>query len=289
MIHKICFFLLMLPLTLFGYQYELSICAIFQNEAEWLREWIEYHRLVGVQHFWLYNNNSTDHYKSVLRPYVQEGIVNLIEWPSPPDQDWTPYQQQAYMDCLRNMRYRTKWLALIDVDEFIVPKTADTITKMLEPFESRENVGGVMLFWQMFGTSGVWKIPRGKTMVQTLLQKARWDNGNNRLFKTICRPECVRRCNVHFCDYLPPYKGMSMNGKGDFKQPICIEGMCIHHYWMRTEKFFYETKLERRRRYSGREYSELEIQRMMKNLNAVRDESILRFVPALRKRMCFRR
>ena len=33
--------------------YELGIVAIFRNEAKNLREWIEYHRLAGVEHFWL--------------------------------------------------------------------------------------------------------------------------------------------------------------------------------------------------------------------------------------------
>lgn len=39
-------------------QYELAICAIFQDEAAYLKEWIEFHKLVGVQHFYLYNHAS---------------------------------------------------------------------------------------------------------------------------------------------------------------------------------------------------------------------------------------
>ena len=42
--------------------YELGIVAIFRNEAKNLREWIEYHRLAGVEHFWLYNHGSTDNW-----------------------------------------------------------------------------------------------------------------------------------------------------------------------------------------------------------------------------------
>ena len=37
-------------------KYKLSICAIFKNEANYLKEWIEYHRMVGVEHFYLYNS-----------------------------------------------------------------------------------------------------------------------------------------------------------------------------------------------------------------------------------------
>lgn len=33
--------------------YYLSVCAIFKNEGPILKEWIEYHLLVGVDHFFL--------------------------------------------------------------------------------------------------------------------------------------------------------------------------------------------------------------------------------------------
>jgi hypothetical protein len=52
---------------------EIFICAIFQDEAPFLGEWIEFRRMLGAEHFWLYNNNSTDTYLSVLGPYIERG------------------------------------------------------------------------------------------------------------------------------------------------------------------------------------------------------------------------
>jgi hypothetical protein len=49
----------MLALTIKHY---LSICAIFKDEAPYLQEWIEFHRLLGVEKFYLYNNNSRDNF-----------------------------------------------------------------------------------------------------------------------------------------------------------------------------------------------------------------------------------
>jgi hypothetical protein len=31
----------------------LAVCAIYRNEAEFLGEWLEFHRLAGVQRFFL--------------------------------------------------------------------------------------------------------------------------------------------------------------------------------------------------------------------------------------------
>src|SRR5207248_10986601 len=57
----------------------LAICAIFKNEAPYLREWIEFHRLVGVSHFYLYRNGSTDDWEPVLRPYIGDGIATIVD------------------------------------------------------------------------------------------------------------------------------------------------------------------------------------------------------------------
>lgn len=44
---------------------------MFYNEAKFLKEWLDYHLVIGVGHFYLYNNNSTDDYMPVS---VLEGM-----------------------------------------------------------------------------------------------------------------------------------------------------------------------------------------------------------------------
>lgn len=46
-------------------KYRISLCLIFNNEAPFLKEWLDYHIVVGIDHFYLYNNNSTDNYIDV--------------------------------------------------------------------------------------------------------------------------------------------------------------------------------------------------------------------------------
>ena len=69
----------------------LSICAIFKNEARYLEEWIKFHRGVGVSHFFLYDNESTDDPLTVLRPWIEMGLVTLVAWPG------RAQQVRAYM------------------------------------------------------------------------------------------------------------------------------------------------------------------------------------------------
>ena len=55
-----------------SYQYDITVGAIFQNEAPYLKEWIDYHKSVGVDHFVLYNHFSKDNYEEVLYPYINK-------------------------------------------------------------------------------------------------------------------------------------------------------------------------------------------------------------------------
>ncbi len=34
-------------------KFNVSLCAIFKDEADYLKEWIEFHRIVGVEHFYM--------------------------------------------------------------------------------------------------------------------------------------------------------------------------------------------------------------------------------------------
>ncbi|MDR2769872.1 MAG: glycosyltransferase family 92 protein, partial [Rickettsiales bacterium] len=54
---------------------ELSIICMVRDEAPYLREWIEYHRLAGVSRFYLFDNESKDDIRRILQPYVDEGLV----------------------------------------------------------------------------------------------------------------------------------------------------------------------------------------------------------------------
>lgn len=127
-------------------RYNVSICAIFKNEAKYLKEWIEYHRIVGIDHFYLYNNNSEDYYFEVLNPYINSGIVTLVDWPQ------NHKQMECYMDCIKKRKDESKWIGFIDIDEFVVPKSTHNVYDFLAKYE--KNCGSVNIYWKVFGTSG---------------------------------------------------------------------------------------------------------------------------------------
>src|SRR6266705_5250077 len=74
-------------------QYYLAACAIFRNEAAYLEEWLNFHLGVGVEHFYLYENRSTDDFRTVLPPFLERGVFTLTDWPK------AQGQKAAYLHC----------------------------------------------------------------------------------------------------------------------------------------------------------------------------------------------
>lgn len=76
------------------YKYNMSICsATARSNRQELVEWIEYHRLVGVSHFFLYDTAfvpaERGRLSAALSDYVRQGMVTIEDWP--------------YENCVRHM------------------------------------------------------------------------------------------------------------------------------------------------------------------------------------------
>lgn len=135
--------------------YYLTVCAIAKNEGPYFKEWIEWHRQNGVEKFYIYDNESTDETKEVLMPYIASGLVEYHYWPG------KKMQLAAYDDCFERHRTEARWIAVIDLDEFIVPIKDKSIPEFLHRME---NFSVVEINWLVFGSGGARKHEPGNVM-----------------------------------------------------------------------------------------------------------------------------
>lgn len=150
------------------YKYKLSICAIFKNEASFMREWILYHQMLGVEHFYLYNNFSTDDYAEVLRNFIDKNIVTLVDWPVPQG------QTEAYRHWYNTYRDDTQWVSFLDLDEFICPYYETNLNDWLKDYVRYPVVA---VYWKMFGTSGMLEHDSSRLVIEQYTVS--WDRMDN--------------------------------------------------------------------------------------------------------------
>lgn len=130
----------------------LSACLCFKTSATYLTEWLAFYTTLGVEHFYLYNNESTDAHEDVIAPYVAAGSATLIDFPG------RGVQHAMYAHCLGSFGSRTRWMMFCDDDEFLFPVKNVSLPEALTPYES---FAGVAVAWMLYGTSGHWTRPRG--------------------------------------------------------------------------------------------------------------------------------
>jgi glycosyltransferase involved in cell wall biosynthesis len=136
-----------------------------------------------VEKFYIYDNESTDDTREVLEPYIKAGIVEYKYWPG------QAQQLIAYKDWLR-YRFDTKWLAVIDLDEFIVPIETKTIPEFLKKLPRGSSQ--LLIGWTFYGSNGHKKRPVGLVIENyTKRGKKSW------LFKAIVKTKNVKDILVH--------------------------------------------------------------------------------------------
>lgn len=89
-----------------------------------LLEWVIYNILLGVEHFYLYDN-SKQHpslmYKSILKPFFDANIITYIYFPAFSDIFWSHVQRVAMNIYLNQFGSLTSWWGMYDIDEFFLP------------------------------------------------------------------------------------------------------------------------------------------------------------------------
>ena len=220
-----------------GRSYELVLCAVFRNDARFLREWIEFHRLVGVEKFVLFDNHSVDDFRSVLRPYVDSGLVSLHRLPrvraSYPF--YRALQLRAYDACVDRYRGRARWIACIDVDEFLNPQTGDSVVDLLGDFAAHP---ALAVHWVMFGPSG--RVLRPDAPV--IDAYTRCAVGGSARVKVIVDPRRTQRfISPHHASYTGGALAVNERGEpvaGGESEPPAVTRIRINHYYTRSVEDF---------------------------------------------------
>ncbi len=263
-------------------KYEFVVAALFQDEAPYLEEWLAYHRMIGVDHFYLYNNCSEDDYKEVLAPFIASGEVELINWNvwTKGAEEWQKLRGAIQKHALAKSRKEASWLLFLDLDDYLYPVER---MNLHEIFSSLGDVGALAINRQHFGTSGVLELSDG-LLIERLTQRAPTTWEENRNFQVALRP-----CHtVTFARYQEPIlvPGFSlvmedMTAVTGRKTPhVHVALLRINHYWSRDQKFLLSKKMERLSR-NGSEHMAQNLEMM----NRVEDRSILRFASLLKDRL----
>lgn len=228
--------------------HDLAVVAVMKHDEPYLKEWLDYHLAAGVDHFYLYDNDNPrpEIVKKILQPYIAAQIVDYF--PSP----GALVQMPAYNDAIRRFKFVCRYLAFIDLDEFIFPKSAKGIVEVVdEILSATPNAAGLAINWQVFGSNGQEKADLSRGVLERFTRRAPSDwyvlpkDANsfpigNVHVKSIVNPRYVRHIvNPHYAYYFDGKFAVNSSGGRVThwgNRPVLTDKIVVNHYLTKSKE-----------------------------------------------------
>lgn len=251
-----------------------ALCCIVKDEDPFLKEWLAYHALLGFERFFIYDNLSATPVATLLEGWAGPETLTVIR------NSRQLSQPPVYDHCLQNFGDQCKWIAFLDLDEFIRlkpnPGTRPDIRVFLAEFEPYAGLG---LNWRMFSSAGLEKSPRAPVTAAY-----RQCLGDDLHIKSVVQPARVRGASGPHAFY--PRQGETLVNARHFPipggfpfSPPATERIAVNHYFYKSRQCF-AAKIAKG--------NPCNIQRRMEEfeqhlaLPAHEDDYLLSFIPDLR-------
>ncbi|XP_043263633.1 uncharacterized protein LOC122403902 isoform X1 [Colletes gigas] len=206
------------------------------NRVLQLVEFIELHRLLGATHVTLYNDTVGAEAGCALKYYEAKGLVTVLPWHHLDIISQRDIRTEglfaALNDCLYRSMYKYEYVALIDLDEFIIPTHNDTIIDLIRWMNSRINTKSTgaysfqnaffYLQWadDPFIVTSRTPIEAGLITLRKTRRRAKLHPHKQRS-KYVCKPQNIVEAGNHFVwEFIPGYSTLN----------VLSEAAILHHY-----------------------------------------------------------
>lgn len=237
-----------------NYKYYFCFCAMGKMENEYINEVIDYYKKLGVDKFYISDNNNinSEKFSDVLSKEIEQGIVEIYD----------AIGQKVGLIEMFHLLYKKyhsncRWLSFFDLDEFLLIKTGNKTIQGYLSKKKFQKCDVVLINWLVYGDSGIVYYNRNKT-VNERFNKPLYRYKTNKFVKSIIKG------NIKFnpwpttgSNHRPNRQLRTCNSKGDkaktfndvLKPPI-LEDVYIKHFITKSaEEFIYKTKRGHAKRY----------------------------------------
>lgn len=212
-----------------GRRFELCACTMVWNQARAMEEWVTYHASLGVEKWFIYDNNSEDNLEEVVRELQHKGYnISRETWP------WVKSQEAGFSHCVLKAKQDCNWVGFFDVDEFFYfPKESgkNSLRSFVSNFSLVESIAEIRTACHSFGPSGLESHPKqGVTVGYTCRLRV------PERHKSIVRPDLVHDSLLNVVHHFQLREGF---GYRDVDRATVVMNHYKYQVWERfKDKFF---------------------------------------------------
>ena len=224
-----------------NYPHKLGICLIIKDEAPYIKEWLDYYLMLGVEVFYIFDNDSNDNIQEILKPYIDKGIVVYQQIHG------KGRQLDAYTLCCKKHKKDCQYIGFFDIDEFVyLDQSKKLIDVINDSFASHKDMGALALNWIIFG-SGNNETKQEGLVIERFKYRSEKDFDRNHHIKSIVNPRKVTVFrNPHFAFLQKGYHSYSVTGEqveDAFVENISLD-IRINHYFCKSKEEYAAKKVK---------------------------------------------
>lgn len=199
---------------------KVALVCIAKNEDHYIQEWITYHKKIGFDDIFIYQNdwrcdvNEENVYKFVL--------------------DGHNTQPKCYNIFIKEYKNEYDWAAFLDVDEFLVLKKHTNVKEFINDYILYPSIG---INWVLFGNNNLEESVSDYSMIERFTKRQEKVNSHiksivnlkNTVIMNIHCPVNIHNVDCNHNKFFGPF-----NPKGD-------DGIAqINHYFCKTRREWIE-------------------------------------------------
>jgi len=134
----------------------ITLVGMFRNESKYIKEWLSYYYLLGIEDFIIFLHKNTDNSIAIINSLKFKDQIKIIQI----DEENTSgvyFQNHVYDQAIKIAK--TKYIIYLDIDEFLYLPAFNNINDYLSNISA--DIGGVAIYQNIFGSCGHTKSPEG--------------------------------------------------------------------------------------------------------------------------------
>ena len=263
----------------------LTLIAVVRDQEHYIKEWLAFHHIVGVERFVLILHKCGDLTENRIRelPFAEDIFVHHVI-----DESVVSVQLGVYHWAVQHYGHDSRWLLFLDSDEFMFGTVEDSLPALLEPYE---HFGGLAVHLHHFGSNNhVFRPP--SLSIEAFTKRKPDDYDMNRAVKSFIRTDQLAAIlSPHIQVTIAPvvrehFDPVGAIHWGPQKKPTFDIVRCNHYHTRSMEDW-----VERRRRGSCNTVHEdnalYDVERFIERNTGemVEDLDVLRFSNSIREMM----
>jgi hypothetical protein len=207
------------------------ICSVFKNESHILDEWISHYIYHGVDHIYLVNDFSSDNYQEIIEKYADK--VTLFQNDIVTRE--VGRQIQIYNKFFTPLLNTSKWLSILDMDEFLYSPYSINLQNMLKLYEDYSQI---LVDWVHFGSND--HILQPNSVVEGFTMRAFYGKDKQYYsYKNIFKTQTFIKFGIHRCETNGTI--IYLKNSDTSETPHFL----INHYTIQSFEFFMKIKKTR--------------------------------------------